>query len=202
MRRVMNAQCLAAGAALALAFQTNAARAQDGFGINRFEPAERGSEWFTGDSLDFRGHLRPAAGLTLDWGHKPLVVEDQAGNETALVENQLFAHLGGSLVLWERLRLGATLPIALYQSGESAVMNGQTFTPPGEAAVGDLRLSADVRLLGAHRDVFSLAAGVRAWLPTGNRAQYTGDDAVRLGGHVRAAGEISRFVYAARLGVV
>lgn len=44
---------------------------EQGFALNRFNPSERGSEWFSADSLDMRGHLRPALGLTLDWAHKP-----------------------------------------------------------------------------------------------------------------------------------
>ena len=50
-----------------------AAQAQ-GFAVDRFEPAERGSDWFANESLDFRGNMRPALGLVFDWAYKPLVL--------------------------------------------------------------------------------------------------------------------------------
>lgn len=191
---------LALGMAL---LPTSSAWAQDleGFALNRLEPAERGSEWFVADGLDFRGDARPAMGLVLDWARRPLVFRGGDGTSTTLIESQLFAHFGSSMVLGERLRLGASLPVALQQAGESMTIDGRAFTAPRGSAAGDLRLSGDVRLLGEYRSEFSLAAGVRAWLPTGDRSSFTGDDALRLGGQVLAAGERGTFVYAARLGV-
>src|SRR5690242_18567842 len=95
-------------------FSVSGASAQ-GFALNRFDPSDRGSSWFALDSLDLRGHLRPAIGLVGDWGYKPLVVYDSKGNEqSAIVEHQVLAHLGGSLVLWNRIRTGLNVPIALY----------------------------------------------------------------------------------------
>ena len=75
-------RAIAASCALALmvivAFAPGA-RAQ-GFSINRFDPAEHGSNWFSGESLDLRGSVRPSLGLTLDWAYKPLVIYDQNGD--------------------------------------------------------------------------------------------------------------------------
>lgn len=177
-----------------------AAQEAEGFAINRFEPSERGSEWFVTESLDFRGHGRPAMGVVLDGAYRPLVFRDDDGSTTALVERQISAHFGGSIVFWERLRLAGSLPVLLSQAGESAVIDGVTYPEPQNTAAGDLRLAADVRLFGEYRDAFSLAVGARAWLPTGDRNAYTGDEALRLGGHVLAAGEIEHWVYAARVG--
>ncbi|MFM2416972.1 MAG: hypothetical protein RL385_1695, partial [Pseudomonadota bacterium] len=42
-----------------------------GFAIDRFDPSERGSEWFVLDSLDFRGNVRPALGAVADYAYKP-----------------------------------------------------------------------------------------------------------------------------------
>src|SRR5689334_21956896 len=107
-------------AALLVLLAGAGARAQNqGFAINRFDPAERGSDWFAADSLDLRRHGRLMLGATGDLGHKPLVLYDEDGEELqAIIEDQLFVHVGGSLVLWERLRLGASLPILAYQAGE------------------------------------------------------------------------------------
>src|SRR5262245_45043339 len=94
-----------------------AGKAQSGFALNRFDPSERGSEWFMLDSLDLRGHLRPAAGIVGDYAYKPLVVRNPDGSERgAIVEHSLFAHLGASIVAWDRVRGAFNLPIALYQT--------------------------------------------------------------------------------------
>jgi outer membrane protein OmpA-like peptidoglycan-associated protein len=190
----------------ALALSTTAvtsARASSGFALDRFEPAERGSEWFSEDTLDLRGHVRPAAGLVGDFGYKPLLVYNGDGSErTALVRDQLVAHLGASLVMWDRVRFGLNLPIALQQSGSDGVIDGQPFAGASGAALGDVRLGADVRLFGSYRAPITVSAGLQVWLPTGSADNYMSDGKVRLAPRVQAAGELAGvFVYAARLGI-
>ncbi len=171
--------------------------------LNRYEPAERGSEWFQNDSLDLRGKMRPAAGLTLDYAHVPYELLNLDGSQnTAVVSSSLYLHAGASLVLFDRVRFAASLPIALAQSGTSTTLDGAAFVAPSSAAVGDLRLGGDVRLVGAYGDAFTLALGTQLWLPTGSANQYVGDGAARLGGHLAAAGDIGLFVYAASLGLL
>jgi outer membrane protein OmpA-like peptidoglycan-associated protein len=179
-----------------------AAQVATGLALDRFDPAERGSEWFVLDTLDMRGHARPAIGLDLDWGHKPLILYDPNGREVgAVVGDQFFVHVGGSLVLWDRLRLGANFPIAVVQSGSGATLAGTTYPAPTSPAIGDLRLGADVRLVGRYRSAFTLAAGASLYVPTGNQNDYTGDGVVRaVIPHVNASGELGAFAYAAKLG--
>src|SRR5689334_8502184 len=97
---------------------------QRGFAVDRFDPSERGSEWFVLDSLDLRGHKRfTAGGVVGAWSYKPLVAYDAAGDERAtVIEHQIFVHPGASLVLWNRLRAGFSLPIAVYQTGEAVTV--------------------------------------------------------------------------------
>ena len=55
----------AASVAAAWLLSTSPAGAQStasGFALDRFNPSERGSEWFALDSLDLRGQARPAIG--------------------------------------------------------------------------------------------------------------------------------------------
>jgi outer membrane protein OmpA-like peptidoglycan-associated protein len=193
--------------ASALAFTVllpSTARAQNaGFAIDRFDPAERGSDWFAADSLDLRGHGRPMLGVTGDFSEKPLVLYNRDGDELkSVIEHQLFVHVGGSLVLWDRLRLGANLPILAYQAGESAVVNGVPFEAKEGAAVGDLRLAADVRLLGEYRSPISLAAGVAVFAPTGSQDAFAGDGKVRVLPRLLLAGDIGNLAYAAKVGVL
>jgi outer membrane protein OmpA-like peptidoglycan-associated protein len=173
-----------------------------GFAINRYNPAERGSEWFALDSLDFRDDFRPALGLTLDYAYKPLAIYSGEGEEkTALISDQVHLHLGGAVVLWERLRLGVNVPLVLTQSGVAGSAEGFTVTPPTGAAVGDVRVGADVRLIGTYRDPFTAAVGVQAFVPTGSRESFTGDEELRLLPRVLVAGNMGVFTYGAMLGV-
>src|SRR5262245_34848290 len=85
----------------------------DGFALGRFDPADRGSDWFVLESPDWNGRLRPSIGLTADFAHRPLVIYDAETEEsmTVLVENQFFMHVGGALAVADRLRFGVSLPV-------------------------------------------------------------------------------------------
>lgn len=191
------------GSILACSALTRSAAAQQnqGFAIDRFDPAERGSDWFAADSLDIRGKGRLILGATGDWAYKPLVLYAPNGDEqTAVIRHQFFAHLGIDLVLADRLRLGVNLPIALYQAGDSVVLDGTTFASDNATKLGDLRVAADLRLLGEYRGPFELAIGVAGYLPTGSKDSYTGDGKARIAPRLLVAGELGAFVYAARAG--
>lgn len=181
---------------------SSAANAQDeGFALNRFEPAERGSDWFSQDSLNIQGNGRLALGFTADWAHKPLVMYDQDGDEAAaIIEDQVFVHVGGNVTFLDRLRLGLSIPVAVYQHGEAGVLAGQLFDARDDPTNGDVRIAGDVRILGRYREPFSLAAGVRVFAPTGSQDAYTGDGMVRIAPRVLVAGDVGQLVYAANVG--
>jgi outer membrane protein OmpA-like peptidoglycan-associated protein len=171
-----------------------------GFALNRFDPSERGSEWFVLDTLDLRGKARPALGAVFDWGYKPLVIYDAAGNEqTSVVEHQMFLHVGGSLVLADRFRVGLNLPLGIYQTGDDGVSNGIRYKAP-ESALGDLRVSGDVRLLGKYGDAFNSAVGVALYFPTGDRDAFTSDGNTRFQPRAMVSGDIGMFAYGAKVG--
>ncbi|MBX3229130.1 MAG: OmpA family protein [Labilithrix sp.] len=172
---------------------------QRGFAVDRLDLAERGSEWFALDSLDLRGKVRPAIGVTTVWSHRPLVAYDEDGNYLrSLVRHQVFIDPSASLVLFDRVRVGALVPIGVYAKGRTVVTNTATFPPPG-GRLGDIRLGADVRLAGEYGDRFTLAAGSALYLPTGTRESYTSDGNTRVVvPRVTVAGDISLFVYSAR----
>jgi outer membrane protein OmpA-like peptidoglycan-associated protein len=189
--------------ALSIFAATGAAQAQaPGFALNRFDPSERGSDWFVLESLDFRGTIRPAAGLVLDWANKPLVVYAPNGDErAALVENQVFLHAGGSLVMWDRVRFALDMPVAVHQSGQGAVVGTTTYAAPDKASAGDLRLGFDALVVGRYLSPFELGLGVQFHAPTGDRAAYTGDAKSRIAPHILVAGIADALQYAAKLGI-
>jgi len=194
------------GCALLAVSMSRPATAQEapGLALDRFDPSERGSDWFVLDSLDIHGHLRPAIGVVGDWAYKPLVIyEDDGSERAALVRHQLFTHAGASLVAWDRVRFALNAPVALYQTGTSGFANGTSYAAPSSEKVsfGDLRLAADVRVVGRPGQTFSLAVGTQVHVPTGDRAQFTGDGSTRVVlPRLQVAGESGKFVYAGRLG--
>src|SRR4051812_42599960 len=102
-----------AGAPLLASSSPAEAQVAAGFALNRFEPSETGSEWFVNDTLDIRGNFRPALGVVADLAYKPYVLVNPDGSEnTSIVTDQFFLHFGGSLVLFDRLRLGVNVPVA------------------------------------------------------------------------------------------
>jgi OOP family OmpA-OmpF porin len=187
---------------LGLLFATRATEAQPGFALDRFEPAERGSEWLALDSLDFRQQSAMAVGLTADFAHRPLIAYDENGEElAAIVQNQLYAHIGASFVWLRRLRLGINLPLLLVNDGEQVLANGALVGPDSGPGVGDVRLSLDARVFGAHGSPFSFALGTSVHLPTGRRGAFSSDGYTRLSPHVRAAGSWQWLSYAAQTGI-
>ena len=176
-----------------------------GFALNRYEPSERGSEWFVEDSLDLRGEIRPAVGLTLDYGYKPYVLVNPDGSQnTSIITDQLFLHVGGSITLLSRVRLGIDIPVLLTQNGSETggVVDGERIVGATSGGFGDVRVAADLRLVGTYGDPFTLAFGGRIWLPTGDSSKYLGDKDVRVGPQLLAAGDLGAFVYAASFGIV
>jgi outer membrane protein OmpA-like peptidoglycan-associated protein len=195
---------VALGLAGAAMLEVGSARAQtqgSGFAVDRFEPAGAGSEWFSLESLDFRGRVRPAFSLMLDGAWKPLVVYDQNGSAVAtLLRDQVVAHAGAGVVLGNRLRLDLNVPVVLYQQGTTLVLNDQMFTAPAHMGVGDARLGADVRLVGQTGGPFVGAVGVQVFVPAGGTSAFTGDGAWRVWPRILMAGDIRTFSWAAQLG--
>lgn len=171
-----------------------------GFSLDRYEPSERGSDWFANESLDLRGDMRPALGIVGDWAYKPLVLYKDDAEYANIVEHQIFVHVGGALVMFDRLRLGANLPLLVYSKGESGTTAQSSFSTDDSATVGDVRLGADVRIVGEYGDVATLAAGVQVFLPTGKQDSFAGDEKVRVMPRLMLAGDAGMLTYAARVG--
>src|SRR5581483_6484594 len=92
-----------AAAAFCLGTPSVATAQTKGFALDRFDPSERGSDWFVLDSLDFRGDKRPAAGLDLEYAYLPLAVYNSDGSlRSKIVQDSLVVHPGASIVMWDR----------------------------------------------------------------------------------------------------
>ncbi|MFI5301171.1 MAG: OmpA family protein, partial [Polyangiales bacterium] len=66
--------------------------------------------------------------------------------------------------------------------------------------IGDPRVSLDVRLTGVYGDAFTAAIGASLWAPLGDKNKFLGDGDARFQPHVRIAGDVGSFAYAANVG--
>ncbi|MFL5307982.1 MAG: hypothetical protein ACJ8F1_22385 [Polyangia bacterium] len=179
-----------------------AAQTVSGFAVNRFEPAGADSAWMTADSLRFEGHLKPVFALVSDFAWKPLIVYDAQGHAIApLVRDQMFAHLEAALLLWNRVRVDLSLPVALVNSGEGTMLGTATYQPPDGAALGDIRLGVDGIVYQRPDRLVVAAVGMQLFLPTGRTAAFTGDGGLRWWPRLSVAGERRQFAWATRVGV-
>jgi OmpA-OmpF porin, OOP family len=199
-RRCLSVAVSTTAIAVAITAADRASAQVPGYSVNRFDVSERGSEWFSADSLDMRGKFRPVIGVVVDYAHRPQRFHNDA-TTTALLERQLYVHVGASFTFVDRLRLGIDAPILADQKGNTLTAGGvQYLEPEKTSGFGDLRFALDGALVGKYGDPFILALGARVWAPTGKRASYTGDEKVRFEPHVSIAGDVSQLAYALSLG--
>jgi len=183
--------------------QIASAQEQQGYASNHFQPAERGSRWFVLDSMDIRGKGRLVIGAVNDYSYRSLVHYHPWGTAAAsMVRNQVLMHLGGSLTLADRVRIGLGVPVQPFADGRFAIIRGVGHQPTYAGAMGDIRFSVDARALGKATKGGALGLGVRVFVPSGPTTAYLGDGDVRIEPHVMLAGQSRRWAYAARAGVM
>jgi outer membrane protein OmpA-like peptidoglycan-associated protein len=166
--------------AVALACVGSARRAgADGFALERYEPTPAGS-WFLAVPQPWYSSTRWfAGGLTLDYGHNPLlggVFDPQFQKTVAIVEHQLVGHVDVAGSFLDRVQLSLSLPVVLLERGTAAF----GAAPLEGAAVGDPRVGVMVRLWGQpDRSRISLHLGGYVWIPVGAYGQHAGDQNAR-----------------------
>jgi hypothetical protein len=161
-----------------------------GVALDQFDPAPVGDLFFGVPSPVVGGDLIPRAALTFEYAHKPLRLVSETA-ETAIVASQGFLRLDASLALWDRVLVSAGLPFALIQSGEDPPGSQVSFNPPSSPELGDLRLGARGRLVGADASPFQLALGGYLFLPTAGSGSYAGDGSARGSIHAVIGGRLN-----------
>jgi OOP family OmpA-OmpF porin len=181
-----------------------AARAQSvtGFQADRFNPSERGSEWFALDTLDMRGGIRPAVGVVGEWASGVFRLKNPDGSAgTTVVDQQMYLHAGASLVLADFIRLGVNVPVNVLDTGSTGrSTSGQTYYAPSNPGLGDSRIGVDLRLIGKYASPFTLAVGGQYFIPTGQASDFSGDGVAHGLVRVQAAGESGIFAWALNVG--
>ncbi|WP_437299863.1 hypothetical protein [Sorangium sp. So ce426] len=206
MRGFITVGAALAGALIGIALGPSSARAEGpgAVALSRFEPTPAGDPLFGVPSPFIGGHLVPRGLALFDHAEDPLTLGGGASPERAIVGSQSLLHVGGSLSLWDRLLVSASLPLALAQSGDGAAAAAGAGAPeaPSSPALGDLRLGVRVRLLGDDGDPFQLGTSASLHLPTGSSDAYVGDGAVRVTPQLLLGGRIARVVWSVAAGAV
>jgi OOP family OmpA-OmpF porin len=204
LRRLLAVSTFASTVTVGVTSATPAhAQQVEGYASNNFEPSERGSDWFANESLDLRGTFRPAIGIVADYGYRGLIgkVNPDGTVNASVVRDQLFFHPGVSFSIADRLRIGISMPVAAYGFGHQADYPPLSYMPPArDTAIGDLRVSIDLRMFGEYGDAMTAAIGVSGFAPTGDRDAFTGDGVARVQPHLLVAGDLGPFAYAMRAG--
>lgn len=174
-----------------------------GFTLDRFQPSPAGDRFFDVQGGDPGGHLAPRLMILGDYAYRPLVLYRNNGDDEVgtVVSSRLLLHLGGSLALWNRLWISASMPLALLTDGKTQTTGTFGVSSPSGAAAGDLRLGLRLRLLGEVDSLANLSIGGYIYVPTGSENKMAGDGSVHVAPSVILAGENSDIAYAVNAGV-
>jgi OOP family OmpA-OmpF porin len=187
-----------------------AAAQNRGFQVGRYEPTAAGEWSFWVDHPWYNRPKVVSAGLTLDYGHNPLVynlvrADGSIAQTQSIISHSLVGHLDLAFAIRNRLLLTASLPVSFLESGET--VSGSGITPAAGAYVSDPRLGAMVRLYGQpYSSGFSASLGGQVWLPlraiTDSLPDQASDQSVRGMLKLILGGYKSHILWSANLGVL
>lgn len=137
-----------------------------GYQLNRYEPTAAGEWSFAVSHPWFSSTRRFAVGLTLDYGHRPLLLgyrDSQGFTETMpLVSHQFFGHVDAAASFLDRVLVTLSMPVAFVNQGALIDKN----PAEGRFSVGDPRLGVLARIYGQpQQHAWSVSAGVDLWIP-------------------------------------
>lgn len=178
----------------ASAQETTAPVTSNGFDAQTFWPAVGPYGVFSTEGSRTLDHLRPAFGLTLNYGAEPIIGTLDDGDTTAIISQQLAAHLQAGVGLTERLQVDLSMPLYAVNDG---LFDGQEITG---FTTGDLALRAKGALLSLDKSPVGVGLGLEARFPTGNEDAFTGGQGVVVSPRVLIDADIGPVYVATNLG--
>ncbi|MCU0672887.1 MAG: OmpA family protein [Myxococcota bacterium] len=168
-----------------------------GLDLHLFRPAIDSKGHLTVNGSDILGHTDFSFGLVLDYGRNildfrgfendPSVAASDAERTRHLVDNYFTGTLHFNFGIANYVVVGVQLPISFLQGPNLTIPGFYNEEPDPTLAtgadaqgLGDITIHAKARLLRAERDPIGLAAILRAQLPTGNDARFTGEPGFTL----------------------
>ncbi|MFO0624684.1 MAG: hypothetical protein U0325_03640 [Polyangiales bacterium] len=142
---------------------TPALRAQVRWALDRFDTTPAGDPFVAVDHPRYGGSVETtvAAALRLAYAYEPLVARSPGQAPRAVVTHSAVSHLGVALRALGRVEFDLAVPVSLVEQGRSDGNGPRAFNA---ASVGDPRVGARLRLLGALDGPASLHLGVQLYL--------------------------------------
>lgn len=178
----------------------HAADPEAGLAIDRLDRQATGSRFYASDTLALREPWRPSFGVLSGYTYRAFSIIQADGTRSSLVRNLWTVDLAGDIVIAGGLRLGLSLPMAVFEDGHDTLIGTSAVVAHQGPAIGDVKIAGDVYTYGEHDSPFSLALGVAAYLPTGDRSAFMGDGTARVHPRALLAGRTRALVWAARAG--
>ncbi len=201
--RLLSGLCLLAGLLSGLAARPALAQ-NEGFQLNRYEPTAAGEWSFAVDHPWFneKSGRSYAAGLTLNYAHKPFVLGllkgDSFSEQRDIISHQLITHLDVAASFLDRVLVTASLPVVWVTRSDSVDQG---------VAVGDPRIGVVGRGLGQpYHDKISMSFGLQLWLPM--RGMIAGvpdtvsDQSVRFLPRLMLGGVWQKLLWSATVGLL
>lgn len=118
-------------------------------------------------------------GSYLDWALRPVTVKDQTGTTLYRPVDWGFnLNVLANVGLGEHASLGIVMPAVLYQTGSDNLPSNVAATPVAHTALGDLGLSAKVKIIGNPNGGLGIAGIVDMTIPTGDHSSFAGEGSV------------------------
>jgi outer membrane protein OmpA-like peptidoglycan-associated protein len=130
-------------------------------------------------------HLEPFGRLSLSYAKDPLVLRNDDGTESSVIEHQAGAYGSVGMGLWDRAHVALLVPVHV-QSGPGLGVNEM----PG-LALGDLGLDFRFAIFG-RSDALELALATRVLAPTGSESGMVGDGSVSFAARAIASREFGQ----------
>ena len=186
--------------ALAVTAMPQLASAQDDPGsieldAQNFRPAVGPYSIFKLETADTLDHLQPTGGLLLNYASEPLVLENEDGPTTAVIDQQLAMHVFAGLGLFDRVQLDLEMPVYFVNDG---AFGQQTIEG---SRLGDLSFRPKVMILSSQDGPVGLGAQMDLTLPTGDAESFVGYPGVQFEPSIIADARFANIIVATNLGI-
>jgi OOP family OmpA-OmpF porin len=172
----------------------------ESFSVLRFRPAPGPRNFLEVERAEVPGHLTGSVGVVFDYGHRPFSLFEAEcdpdgtncrvldSESTPLVRYTAAAHLYGSFQLFDRLLVGAVVPLVIAEGDRFAYTTdsgmGVQLEGGSAFAIADPRLHVKGLLWADPASGLSLAASAFAAFPLGQvftEQRFIGDRSVTVG---------------------
>ena len=155
--------------------QAGAAPTVSGLDIQHFRPAMGPWDGVVVPSAQVAGHLSLSGGLLLNYARRPLIFESLSDGQLlrSIVDNRVQGDAFMAFGLIDRLELGLSVPVSLYQDGSGGSPIGEGDV--GAFGIGDVRLRAKMLLREFTEPGLSLGLLLDISLPSGDETDFFGE---------------------------